>query len=95
MTSSYNHYAHSFPVQAPDLLLGLFLAGLLIASGSFLGMARTAARAHSALVTARLGGDVLDDYRQACAQHGRSPLLLYAYLASLLVGLGALLVALL
>jgi len=79
-----------------DLLLALFLVGLLAASGSFLGMARIASRTGSHHPATALGvpdDDLLEDYRRACAEDSRPPLLWYAYLASLWVGVGALLLA--
>ena len=98
VTNGHNNLDLGLAAQTPDLLLALFLAGLFTAGGSFLGMARTAARgAHLGPSGdgVQLDGDALEDYRDACALRGRSPLLLYAYLASLSVGLGALLLALL
>ncbi len=83
---------------APDLLLTLFLAGLLLASASFLGIARatsTSGAPDLATAAGACSDDLLDEYRQACAHGGRRPLLYYAYLVSLSVGLGALLLALL
>ncbi len=98
VTIRHNNSGLELAAQTPDLLLALFLAGLFTAGGSFLGMARTAARgAHPgpSCDGVRPDGDTLEDYRDACVLRGRSPLLLYAYLASLFVGVGALLVALL
>ncbi len=98
VTIRHNNAGLGLAAQTPDLLLALFLAGLFTAGGSFLGMARTAAqRAHAdpSCDGVRPDGDTLEDYRDACVLRGRSPLLLYAYLASLFIGVGALLVALL
>lgn len=79
-----------------DLLLGLFLVGLLAASGSFLGMARVAARAAAqrpAPAGEGAGEDLLSEYRRACEEDCRAPMLWYAYLASLWIGVGSLLLA--
>lgn len=78
-----------------DLLLGLFLAGLLAAFGSFFGMARVAARSaeHRPASASGTPADLLDEYRRACEEDCRAPLLWYAYLASLWIGVGALLLA--
>ena len=96
MTNGHNNSDLGVAAQTPDLLLALFLAGLFTAVGAFLGMARTTAQGTHPGPSSdgvRLDGDALEEYRSACALRGRSPLLLYAYLASLFVGLGALLVA--
>ena len=80
-----------------DLLLALFLVGLLAAFGSFLGMARVAARASESRRVAAVGGpgrDLLEEYRRACEETSRAPLLWYAYLASLWTGIAALLLGL-
>ena len=98
VTIRHNNSDLELAAQTPDLLLALFLAGLFTAGGSFLGMARTAARRAPpgpSCGGVRPDGDALEDYRDACVLRGRSPLLLYTYLASLFVGVGALLVALL
>ena len=79
-----------------DLLLALFLIGLLAASGSFLAMARIASRTahhHPAPALSVPDDDLLEDYRRACAEDSRAPMLWYAYLASLWIGVGALLLA--
>ena len=79
-----------------DPLMALFLAGVLAASGAFAGMAREAhqsASRRTATAGAAAGHGLLDDYRQACAEGSRAPLLLYAYRAFLWIGLGALLLA--
>jgi hypothetical protein len=81
-----------------DPLMALFLVGLLAASGAYVGMARAASK-FAARPPATAGAsphyeeDLLDDYRQACAESCRAPLLLYVYRGFLCVGLGALLLA--
>jgi hypothetical protein len=79
-----------------DLLPAVFLAGLLTAAVSLVGMARAVARAaarRAAPAGGGPGGDLLKEYLQACADECRAPRLWYAYLASLWVGLGALVLA--
>jgi len=79
-----------------DPLMALFLVGLLSAAGAFAGMAKVASKfvsQRAATAGATTDHDLLDDYRQACAEGCRAPLLLYAYRAFLWIGLGALLLA--
>ena len=98
LTDGHNWSGALSNLHPPDPLLALFLTGLLTAGASFLGMVRTATRRTSAGLSGgmlRIGGDVLEGYCSACSRKNRPPLLLYSYVTSLFVGLGALLFAVL